>query len=51
MGVRDGHQRRGQIDKPAYTRVMAGRNRRYERAFSERVVALVRQPHPGDLAG
>jgi hypothetical protein len=47
---RDGHQRRDATGKPAFARVMAWRSRRFEQAFSERVVALIRQAHPGDLA-
>jgi hypothetical protein len=46
-----GRQRRGEDAKPPYSNILDWRSRELGEAFSARVVALVRQAHPDDLAG
>jgi len=47
---RDGRQRRDVDGTPRYARVLSWTTRRYEQAFSARIVALVKARYPSDLA-
>lgn len=45
-----GRQRRDDSGKPLYSNLLDWRTRELREGFSDRVVALVRQAHPDDLA-
>ena len=47
---REGRRRMGFDGKPVWQDVLAWRSRRLQQAFSDRVVALVREAHPEDLS-